>query len=111
MSWFQDRLVKIVRLVPPGYVMSYGQVALYMGMPRAARQVGWAMRSLGDTPGFPWWRIVNNSGRISIKGTEVNLPAIQRQLLAKEGIEIDDALRFDIERYRFIPNRSDFDHP
>lgn len=104
MSQFKDRVVKIIRLVPRGKVVSYGQVALYVGVPRAARQVGWIMRSLETKVDMPWWRVVNNAGRITIKGNFYNDPPLQKKLLEAEGIPIAEDYTFDIKKYRFHPS-------
>lgn len=108
-SQFKQRVLRAVSLVPFGQVASYGQIALMVGVPRAARQVGWILNSTeedfvsGKNPA-PWWRIVNNQGRISIKGTKYNDAAVQKNLLVAEGLEIKDDLTFDIEKYRFHPS-------
>lgn len=93
-------------MVPSGKVVSYGQVAAYIGTPRAARQVGWAMRSLEGAPDFPWWRVLNNAGRITIKGNQFNTAQLQKELLEAEGVEINQEFELDIERYRFRPTAS-----
>lgn len=104
MSKFKEAVIKVVRMVPRGRVVSYGQVALYVGLPRAARQVGWILRGMGKESGVvPWWRVVNNSGRISIKGSEFS-PEDQKQLLVQEGVEVKPDLTFDIENYRYKPD-------
>jgi O6-methylguanine-DNA--protein-cysteine methyltransferase len=36
---FQQRVLEIVRAIPPGSVLAYGQVAALADTPRAARQV------------------------------------------------------------------------
>lgn len=104
MTVFQEAILRVVRLVPPGQVVSYGQVAAYVGTPRAARQVGWAMRSLEGTPDFPWWRVLNNAGKITIKGNMYNSAQMQKELLEAEGVPINDQFELDIERYRFRPD-------
>ncbi len=104
LSKFKSAVTKIVSLVPKGKVVSYGQVALYLGLPRAARQVGWILNGLeGKTP-VPWWRVVNNTGRISIKASRYSANE-QRALLVAEGIDVNDDLTLDIEKYRFRPNK------
>lgn len=103
MSKFSDKVLKVVKLIPSGKVVSYGQVALYVGVPRAARQVGWILNGLGNSSSVPWWRVVNNKGRISIKSSNY-LASEQKKLLENEGLEIEDNLTFDIEKYRFLPN-------
>jgi methylated-DNA-protein-cysteine methyltransferase related protein len=99
---FSQNVYKVVRMIPSGMVASYGQVALYVGVPRAARQVGWALSQLkGDDP-VPWWRVVNNKGRISIKASTYSAEE-QRQLLIQEGLSINKNFGFNIEKYRFRP--------
>lgn len=94
----------VVRMVPPGKVMSYGQVAAYIGAPRAARQVGWALHAIKDVPDFPWWRIVNNAGLITIKGSFSYSKELQAGLLRNEGVEISEQLELDIDTYRYRPD-------
>lgn len=96
--------MKIVNTIPLGNVVSYGQVALYIGVPRAARQVGWTLNRLEDNTPVPWWRVVNNQGRISIKGSRYTTQD-QKELLEHEGVKIAEDLTFDIEKYRFIPDK------
>lgn len=98
---FQQAVVDIVNLVPHGHVVSYGQVATYAGIPRAARQVGWILRGIETKADIPWWRVINNEGRISIKGNIYNTPRIQKQLLEQEGVHVTEDFEIDIERYRF----------
>jgi methylated-DNA-protein-cysteine methyltransferase related protein len=104
MTKFQEAILRVVRMVPAGKVVSYSQVAAYVGTPRAARQVGWAMRSLEGTPDFPWWRVLNNAGRITIKGNHFNTAQSQKELLGAEGVEINPEFEVDIEQYRFHPD-------
>lgn len=104
MSRFKNRVIKIVRLVPAGMVVSYSQVALYVGVPRAARQVGWILRSIETKVDLPWWRVINNAGRITIKGNKYNNQDLQRKLLLSEGIPVSKEYTLDINKYRFIPS-------
>jgi methylated-DNA-protein-cysteine methyltransferase-like protein len=104
MTEFQEAILQIVRLVPAGKVISYGQLAAYVGTPRAARQVGWAMRSLEGVD-FPWYRVLNNEGRITIKGNKFHDAKLQRQLLEAEGVIIHD-YQLDMRQYRFRPDRA-----
>ena len=103
-SEFKERVIKVIRLVPYGKVVSYGQVAVYVGIPRAARQVGRTMHNLEGKVTLPWWRVVNNSGRITIKGNLYNDQELQRKLLKAEGIPVSDDFTFDISKYRFHPS-------
>ena len=104
MSRFKESVIKVVNAIPRGQVASYGQVAVYVGIPRGARQVGWILNGLeGSTP-VPWWRVVNNKGRISIKGSRYSA-FDQKSLLENEGIPISKDLTFEIEKYRFTASK------
>jgi methylated-DNA-protein-cysteine methyltransferase related protein len=81
-----DRVYEIVRGIPRGRVMTYGQVARMMGVPRGARAVGWALGALppAQERRIPWHRVVGVGGRISLRaGTG---PLVQRRRLRAEGV-------------------------
>ncbi|HSW80118.1 MAG TPA: MGMT family protein [Candidatus Saccharimonadales bacterium] len=99
MNEYQQSILTIVRGIPQGKVMSYGQVAAYIGRPKEAREVGWTMQKIEAD--FPWWRVLNNAGLISIKDNPDADAAMQRQLLEKEGIVVDDTFKLDMGTYRF----------
>ncbi|HSE61339.1 MAG TPA: methylated-DNA--[protein]-cysteine S-methyltransferase [Candidatus Saccharimonadales bacterium] len=102
LSDFQKAVLDEVRKVPAGSVASYGQIAAYIGQPRAARQVGGAMNSMEGVPDFPWWRIINNAGIITIKGAVTANKRLQKELLEAEGIEVSDDYTVDMARYRYL---------
>ena len=100
MSPFKARVITIIRSVPRGKVVSYGQVALYAGLPRAAREVGWILR--GSKEDMPWWRVINNAGKISIEGNWQADKRTQKQLLEADGVDVSQDMIVDMEKYRFI---------
>jgi methylated-DNA-protein-cysteine methyltransferase-like protein len=95
---FHEAVWAMVRRVPRGRATSYGAIAAYLGSPRAARGVGYALSALPADTDVPWWRVVNHVGRVSIKGAP-GLPALQRRLLQKEGVRFDRRGRVDFERF------------
>ena len=101
-SPFAKKVIQVIQSIPRGKVVSYGQVAAYIGIPRAARQVGWILRSLEDGVSMPWWRVVNNTGRISIEGNLHNDKELQKKLLQQEGVAVNEDYILNIEKYRFI---------
>lgn len=105
-SAFKQKVIAITWRIPYGKVASYGQVAHLVGVPRGARQVGWILNKTEGTSDidFPWWRVINNQGRISIKGTKYNTATLQKKLLTAEGLKITDSLELDIEAYRWHPS-------
>jgi methylated-DNA-protein-cysteine methyltransferase-like protein len=93
---------RLVRKVPRGTVVTYGQVAAILGHPRAARAVGQALRLLPRNlfSVVPWQRVINASGRVSLRG-DVGRPDAQRRLLEAEGIRFDRSGRVDLKRARW----------
>ncbi len=75
---FYQQVYEIVAQIPPGEVLTYGQIARILGNPRAARQVGWAMRKCPAD--LPWHRVVRADGKI-VCGADT----LARELLVKEG--------------------------
>ena len=106
MSKFTDRVLKAVRMIPKGKVASYGQIALMVGAPRAAIQVGWVLHENGDTT--PWWRIINKIGHISTTCMEHDAN-MQKTLLEKDGVKVSKDLIVDMQKYRFIPEQKNLD--
>jgi methylated-DNA-protein-cysteine methyltransferase related protein len=91
----QKRIHALVRRVPRGRVVTYGQVAALVGAPRAARAVGQAMRVCPS--GVPWHRVVNGHGAISRRG-DGSGQLSQRLLLEGEGVRFTRG-RIDLGRY------------
>ncbi|MCL2055734.1 MAG: MGMT family protein [Oscillospiraceae bacterium] len=63
MHTFNEQVYEIVGQIPRGKVISYGQIARILGNPRAARQVGWAMRHCPEH--LPWQRVVMADGSVT----------------------------------------------
>ncbi|MGE3174694.1 MAG: MGMT family protein [Planctomycetota bacterium] len=66
---FHDRVFALVRRVPAGRVVTYGDLAHALGRRGVARQVGWALASLPAGSDVPWWRVVAAAGRVPRAGT------------------------------------------
>ena len=97
---FYQRVYDLVRKIPPGKVAAYGQIAVLLAAPRAARTVGYALNALrrGSVfPPVPWQRVINYRGKISLPpggGYE-----IQRDLLTDEGVIPDEDGVYDLHKY------------
>ncbi|HRI89008.1 MAG TPA: methylated-DNA--[protein]-cysteine S-methyltransferase [Candidatus Hydrogenedentes bacterium] len=98
---FYNAVYRVVRAIPKGRVMTYGQIAAILGMPRAARAVGFAMR-MSENKRVPWQRVINHKGGISARG-DVDRPALQRVLLEKEGVKFNASECCDLRIYRWEP--------
>jgi methylated-DNA-protein-cysteine methyltransferase-like protein len=96
MPSFFEQVQQVIHYIPPGKVATYGQIARILGMPHAARTVGWALRAVPEGSDVPWQRVVNARGSLSL---DAHGAAIQRALLEKEGIAFDEQGRIDLKVY------------
>ena len=94
---FRAAVYRLVRRIPRGSVMTYGQIAVRIGAPRSARAVGGAMRRCPDD--VPWHRVVNAQGRISRRRPEAGM-LTQRIRLEQEGVPLRRG-RVMLERFRW----------
>jgi methylated-DNA-protein-cysteine methyltransferase-like protein len=99
---FYERVYRVVRQVPEGSVVTYGQVAVYLGAPAAARAVGYALHNLAPDSDVPWWRVINAGGGISHKGRGAQADR-QYELLELEGVPFDAEGHTELRRYRWFP--------
>lgn len=96
---FRGRVEEVVRQIPPGRVMTYGQIAALAGSAYAARIVG-GIAHYGD-PDLPWQRVVNKKG-----GLASGYPggrACHKTQLEAEGITVSDDYHVDIQELLWRP--------
>lgn len=96
------RIWDTIRDVPRGSVASYGQIAEVAGIPRGARQVGYALRHLPDEHDVPWHRIIQASGKIAF---DKDTPQFEEQTkrLAMDDVAVIGG-RIDMQKYRWQPD-------
>ncbi|WP_432362442.1 MGMT family protein [Sporosarcina sp. UB5] len=102
---FTERVIQIIRDIPAGRVMTYGQVAGAAGNPRGARQVARILHSMSAKYDLPWHRVINAQGGISTSDEEEG--GLQRKLLEAEGVEFMENGKVDLRVYRWFP-KEDF---
>lgn len=93
-----ERIYKIVRRIPQGFVASYGQIALAAGNPRWARVVGYALHCNPDPDTIPCYRVVNREGRIS-SAFAFGGENVQKMMLENDGVEFVDATHVDMAHF------------
>jgi methylated-DNA-protein-cysteine methyltransferase-like protein len=98
-----DAVYAVVKRIPRGRVMTYGQIATLGENRLSSRAVGWALH--GCPKGVPWQRVVNAEGRCSTERMP-DIPAgLQRAMLEAEGVEFENGA-LDLARYRWVPPAS-----
>lgn len=95
---FTEKVVQIIKDIPEGKVMTYGQVARFAGNPRSARQVARILHSMSKKHELPWHRVINAKGEIAIKDDAIYYE--QMLSLEAEGVDVDARGRVDLEIYR-----------
>lgn len=89
---FKEKVIEVVKKIPKGQTMTYGQVAALAGSPKAARAVGTIMKNnecsiveVGDSIDMiPCHRVIRSDGKIGEYnggGSSVKL-----RLLQSEGV-------------------------
>jgi methylated-DNA-protein-cysteine methyltransferase-like protein len=98
---YRERIYKIVRRIPRGRVMTYGQIAYLLGEGYTPRTVGFAMHG-ADERNTPWHRVINSQGKCST-GRIVLPPDKQQRMLEREGVKFDASGRCDLESFLWKP--------
>lgn len=97
-----ERIWATIRDIPEGSVASYGQIAEIAGIPRGARQVGYALRHLPSGSKVPWYRVIQASGKIAFKSGSDAFNEQSKRLL-REDVAILNG-RIDMKKYRWQPD-------
>lgn len=100
MKEFTLAVIEVIRSIPRGKVLTYGQVAELAGNPRAARQVSRILHSCSSKYKLPWHRVINSSGKISF--VEKYARNQQKLLLEKEGVKFNKKGVIDLDLYSGI---------
>jgi methylated-DNA-protein-cysteine methyltransferase-like protein len=99
---YRNKVYDLVRQIPAGRVMTYGQIALILGAGYTARTVGYVMHG-ADTEKVPWQRVINSQGKCSTG--KLTIPVnLQQELLEAEGVEFNAAGKCDMGEYQWFPD-------
>jgi methylated-DNA-protein-cysteine methyltransferase-like protein len=98
---YRERVYDLVRRIPRGRVMTYGQIAAILGEGYTPRTVGYVMHA-ADTKNVPWQRVINSQGKCSTG--KMTIPVnLQQSMLEQEGVVFDSKERCDLGRYLWVP--------
>ncbi|WP_307338355.1 MGMT family protein [Metabacillus malikii] len=104
---FTERVVSLIKSIPHGKVMTYGQIAKLAGSPRGARQVVRILHAMSRKHQLPWHRVVNAKGEIAIKDTEGS--DSQYHFLCAEGVQFKREYVVDLNAHQYYPDPQ-FEH-
>lgn len=98
---YRERVYGIVRQIPPGRVMTYGQIAEILGEGYTGRTVGYVMHG-SDTESVPWQRVINSQGACSTG--QMTMPVnLQQNMLESEGVVFNGSGKCDLSVSMWYP--------
>jgi len=100
----REEVFELVRRIPPGKVMTYGQISAALRSRLSPRAVGWIMHRCPED--VPWQRVVNASGGCSTDRLPDFPKGLQRAMLQEEGVDFRANGTLDLEEYRWLPEGS-----
>ena len=95
MNKFREQVFEIVKKVPKGKVITYGQIAMMLGKPRGAREVGWMLHSNNNSD-VPCHRVVDRNGRLA-PNFAFEGAVEQKGRLEAEGVKFVDEMHVDLK--------------
>lgn len=94
---FREEVFSQVKKIPKGKVSTYGIIAIKLGKPRGAREVGWMLHS-NDRADVPCHRVVDRNGRLAPNFAFDGWKE-QRKRLEAEGVKFIDDMHVNLSKY------------
>jgi methylated-DNA-protein-cysteine methyltransferase related protein len=101
MNW--NSVYALVKKIPRGRVMTFGQIAKALHLAGGARTAGRAMAASPNGQGVPWHRVVGAGGRLLIREPHASL---QRKLLESEGLRLVEKRILNFSACEWNPGKS-----
>ena len=98
---YQARVYEVVRQIPRGRVMTYGQIAGILGDGYTPRTVGYVMHA-ADSEGVPWQRVINSQGKCSTGRLTIPIN-LQQNMLEQEGVVFNSNGKCDLNLFQWHP--------
>lgn len=99
----KQKVYEFLRTIPKGKVVTYGQIAQYLGNKGLARVVGNILHGNPQPDVYPCFKVVNAQGRLAEHFGCGGLQEQKRRLEA-DGIRVTDG-RVDLKKYQWRPER------
>ena len=95
----KQAVYEYLRLIPQGKVVTYGQIAEYLGNKKLARAIGNILHVNPDGEKYPCYKVVNAKGMLSKQYVFGGLE-VQRWKLEMDGVVVDGE-KVDLQRYQW----------
>ena len=100
---YRKPVYDLVRQIPKGRVMTYGQIAQCLARATRRRTIGYVMH--GSPDDVPWQRVINSQGKCSTGRLTIPLN-LQQELLEAEGVEFKPSGKCDLGSISGFPRAS-----
>lgn len=100
MQPFTQKVITIIKNIPDGNIMTYGQIARIAGSPKGARQVARILHSMSRKYHLPWHRVINAEGKLMMK--DEALYNEQKMSLESEGVVCTGG-EVELSEYQYRP--------
>ena len=94
----QKEVLNYLLTIPKGKVVTYGQIAVYLGNKKLARAVGNALHRNSDGNKYPCYKVVNSKGELSKKYAFGGIEE-QKNRLENDGVKVVN-YKVDLEKYQ-----------
>lgn len=95
----KEKVFEFLLTIPKGKVVTYGQIAEYLGNKKAARAVGNILHHNPDENKYPCYKVVDGKGNLS-KNFAFGGSDKQKEKLEAEGIEVKNN-KVDLNTYKW----------
>ena len=97
----KEKVYEYLTHIPSGKVVTYKQIAEFLGNPRLCRYVGTVLHNNPDPIGYPCYKVVSSRGKLAQHFGDGGLD-VQRQRLIADGVAVQDD-KVDLKRFQWIP--------
>lgn len=99
----REKVYEFLRTIPKGKVVTYGQIAKYLGNEKLSRAVGNILHNNPDEDKNPCYKVVDRNGNLS-KHFAFGGIKKQKEKLEQDGIVVED-YRVNLNIYRYDNTR------
>lgn len=94
----KEKVYEFLQTIPKGKVVTYGQIAEYLGNKKLSRVVGNILHKNPDEEKYPCYKVVDSKGNLSKKFAFGGIEK-QKEKLEKEGIVVTNYI-VDLDKYK-----------
>lgn len=95
----KEEVYKYLKMIPRGKVVTYGQIAEYLGNKKLCRVVGNILHNNPDPINQPCYKVVNSKGQLSKNFGDGGIE-VQKQRLESDDIEVIN-YKVDLSKYKY----------